>query len=263
VAPTCWWDLVIEPPLDGLRVVVCRPSDQAGPLAERLEAEGADVVFAPVISITDPDDGGEALELALASLLEGDWLVLTSPNGATRAAAALDTGLAPGVKVAVIGPGTADRARTEGLPVDLVPERSIAEGLLAEFPAPSQTGGSVVLARAAVARDVLPDGLRAMGWDVTDVAAYRTVAAHLTSSERRQAAAAEIVVFTSSSTAEKLLAELGSDAVPPVVVSIGPATSATVRAAGLDVTVEAPVHTVPGLVDALVEHARAWGRGGS
>ena len=249
-----------DQPLEGLRIVVCRPPDQAVPLADRLAAESADVVFAPVIAIADPGDGGAGLRAALESLMVGDWLVLTSPNGVARAAAALDGALPDGVNVAVVGPGTAERARTADLPVDLVPDRSVAEGLLDVFPAPSRSGGSIVLARAAVARDVLPTRLREMGWDVTDVAAYRTVTTELSPEERRAAASSEVVLFTSSSTVDRLVAELGSDAIPPVVVSIGPATSATAADHGLDVTVEASVHTVPGLVDALVEHARSWGR---
>ena len=249
-----------EQPLEGLRIVVCRPPGQAAPLADRLAAESADVVFAPVIAIADPEDGGVELRAALQSLMVGDWLVLTSPNGAARAATALDGELPDGVNVAVVGPGTADRARAADLPVDLVPDRSVAEGLLDVFPAPSGSGGSIVLARAAVGRDVLPAGLREMGWDVTDVTAYRTVTADLSPEERRAAASSEVVVFTSSSTVDRLVAELGPDAVPPLVVSIGPATSATAVGHGLEVTVEASDHTVPGLVDALVEHARSWGR---
>ena len=249
-----------DKPLDGLRIVVCRPPDQAAPLADRLADEAADVVFAPVIAIADPEDGGAELRAALESLMAGDWLVLTSPNGAARAAAALDGELPDGVNLAVVGPGTAERARNAGLRVDLVPDRSVAEGLLELFPAPTESGGSVVLARAAVARDVLPKGLREMGWDITDVVAYRTVTAELSPEERRAAASSEVVVFTSSSTVDRLVAELGSEAIPPVVVSIGPATSQTAADHGLDVTVEARVHTVAGLVDALVEHARSWGR---
>lgn len=249
-----------ERPLEGLRVVVCRPRDQAAALATRLADEAAEVVFAPVIAVAEPDDGGAELRATLAALIPGDWLVVTSPNGASRAAAALDGGVPGGVRVAVLGPGTAQRAREAGLSVDLVSERSVAEGLLEVFPAPSGDGGSVVLARAAVARDVLPEGLRAMGWDVTDVPAYRTVAVELTSEERRMAASSDVVVFTSSSTVERLVDELGEDAIPPLVVTIGPATSATARDRGLDVTVEAASHTIPGLIEALVEHASSWGR---
>ena len=243
-------------PLGGLRIVVCRPRRQARSLVEGLAAAGAQVLSAPVIAIVDPDDRGTALRAALGRLQAGDWLVVTSPNGATAAVAA---GSVPsGVRVAAVGPGTARRARSLGLAVDLVPERSIAEGLLDEFPSPGPDRGLVVLARAARARAVLPDGLRAAGWEVLDVAAYRNVAVRLTEDQRRAASAADGVVFTSSSTVERLVAEMGADSVPPLVASIGPATSATATSLGVEVTVEAAEHTIEGVVAALVHHAGSW-----
>ena len=246
-------------PLAGLRIVICRPREQAKPLADGLAAAGAEVVSAPVIAIVDPPDGGAALRAAMARLGRGDWLVITSPNGAVRAAAAGP--LSEGVNVAAIGPGTADRAVAAGLTVRMVPDRAIAEGLLQAFPAPdsdSDRRGLVVLARAAVARSVLPDGLRAAGWDVLDVAAYRNVGVRLSQDQRRAVAASDGVVFTSSSTVKRLVVEVGTDAVPPLVVSIGPATSATAVEHGLEVTVEATDHTIDGVVAALVGHARSW-----
>ena len=183
--------------------------------------------------------------------------MVTSPNGAARAAAA--GSLAEGVNVAAVGPGTADRAIAAGLTVRMVPDRSIAEGLLGAFPPPDPDRGSlVVLARAAVARSVLPDGLRAAGWEVLDVAAYRNVAAPLSDAQRQAVAASDGVVFTSSSTVKRLVAEVGPGAVPPLVASIGPATSATAAEHGLDVTVEAAEHTIDGVMAALVGHARSW-----
>ena len=244
-------------PLAGLRIVVCRPREQAQPLADGLAAAGAEVVSAPVIAITDPADGGAGLRAALARLGRGDWLVVTSPNGAERAASAGP--LPAGVNVAAIGPGTAARAAAVGLTVRLVPDRSIAEGLVQAFPPPDpERGRLVVLARAAVARPVLPDSLRDAGWEVLDVAAYRNVAAPLNDDQRRAVAASDGVVFTSSSTVKRLVAEVGADAVPPLVASIGPATSATASALGLEVTVEASEHTIDGVVAALVGHARSW-----
>ncbi len=241
--------------LAGVRVAVCRPEEQAHSLVEGLEALGAEVVKIPLIAIADPDDGGAALQAAMAQLKRGDWLVLTSPNGAERAAA--QVAVASGVKIAAIGPGTAARAQDLGFKIDLVPERSIAEGLMAEFPAPdADHGGLVVLARAAVARTVLPDQLRTAGWKVLDVAAYQNVAVHLTDEQRRMVQACNAVVFTSSSTVNRLVAEIGLDMVPPLVVSIGPATSATAIELGLTVTVEAEQHTVAGLISALQAHAR-------
>ena len=246
-------------PLAGLRIVICRPQEQAKPLADGLAAAGAEVVSAPVIAIVDPPDEGDALRAAMARLDRGDWLVVTSPNGAARAAAAGP--LPEGVNVAAIGPGTADRAIAAGLTVRMVPDRAIAEGLLQAFPDPDSGAdrrGLVVLARAAVARSVLPDGLRAAGWEVLDVAAYRNVGVRLSQDQRREVAASDGVVFTSSSTVKRLVVEVGADAVPPLVASIGPATSATAVEHGLEVTVEATDHTIDGLVAALVGHARSW-----
>ena len=244
-------------PLAGLRIVICRPREQAKPLASGLAAAGAEVVSAPVIAIVDPPDGGDALRAAMARLDRGDWLVVTSPNGAARAGA--EGPLPEGVNVAAIGPGTADRAVAAGLTVRMVPDRAIAEGLLQAFPDPdSDRRGLVVLARAAVARSALPDGLRAAGWDVLDVAAYRNVGVRLSQDQRREVAASDGVVFTSSSTVKRLVVEVGTDAVPPLVVSIGPATSATAVEHGLEVTVEATDHTIDGVVAALVGHARSW-----
>ena len=244
-------------PLAGLRIVVCRPREQAQALADGLAGAGADVVSAPVIAIADPADGGVELQAALARLGRGDWLVVTSPNGADRVAA---TGPLPaGVNVAAIGPGTAARSAAVGLTVRLVPDRSIAEGLVQAFPSPGSDRGSlVVLARAAVARPVLPDSLRDAGWEVLDVAAYRNVAAPLNEDQRRTVAASDGVVFTSSSTVTRLVAEVGADAVPPLVASIGPATSATAAEHGLEVTLEASEHTIDGVVAALVRHTRSW-----
>ena len=276
-----------ERPLDGLRVVVCRPLEQAADLAERLEAAGAEPVSAPVIAVVDPPDGGAALRSALAGLRAGDWLVVTSPNGAARVGKALAEGVGGGwsepvgelqvgggkslptkgktpagggVRVAAIGPGTARAAAEAGLPVDLVPERSVAEGLVEAFGTPSAGGGSgrVVLARAEVARAALPDGLRAAGWEVEDVAVYRTVPRELTAEQRSRVAAADGVVFTSSSTVDRLVDAVGTDAVPPLVVSIGPATSATAASYDLAVTVEASEHTIKGAVAALIAHAATW-----
>ena len=241
-------------PLAGLRIVICRPREQAKPLADGLAAAGAEVVSAPVIAITDPADDGTGLRA-------GAWLVVPSPNGAARAAAGGP--LPDGVNVAAIGPGTASPAIAAGLTVRMVPDRSIAEGLVQAFPPPDPDGGRlVVLARAAVARSVLPDELRAAGWEVLDVAAYRNVAAALSDDKRQAVAASDGVVFTSSSTVRRLVAEVGAPAVPPLVASIGPATSATAAEHGLEVTVEAVEHTIDGVVAALVHHARSWSASG-
>jgi uroporphyrinogen III methyltransferase / synthase len=249
-------------PLFGRTVVVTRARAQASGLVAGLRHLGAGTVEVPAIEIADPSDGGVALRDAAGRLGSYDWVVLTSPNGADRLLAAVrdlggDGRSFAGTRLAAIGPGTAEALAAGNLAVDLVPERFVAESLLDAFPDPPPGGGQVLLARAAVARDVLPDGLRERGWDVDVVEAYRTVAAPLTDAQREAAAAADVITFTSSSTVERFLDAAGLDAVPPVVACIGPVTAGTARRHGLDVTVESDVHTIPGLLDALVAWARA------
>jgi uroporphyrinogen III methyltransferase/synthase len=245
-------------PLFGRRVVVTRPRHQASTLAAKLRDLGAEPLEVPTIEIADPADGGAALRQAAAEVRSYDWVVLTSPNGAARFCDALRDGRdLAGVRLAAIGPGTADALAARNLVADLVPERFVAESLLEAFPLPSHRDGSsgrVLLARAEVAREVLPDGLRSMGWEVEVVDAYRTVPAAVDDDRRAAVAGADIVTFTSSSTVERFLDAYGPDAVPPVVACIGPITAATARQRGLHVDVTASVHTIDGLVAALLAH---------
>jgi uroporphyrinogen III methyltransferase / synthase len=246
-------------PLFGRRVVVTRAREQAGELVRRLQAQGAATVEVPAIEIREPADGGAALAAAVDRLGDYDWVVLTSPNGARRLLDAVwdrerDARAFAGARLAAIGPGTAEALAGANLLVDLVPPRFVAESLLEGLPAPGATGGRLLLVRAAVARDVLPEGLRAKGWDVDVVEAYRTEQAPLAEEQVAAVAAADVVTFTSSSTVSNFLAAMGGRPIPPVVVAIGPITAATVRDHGLAVDVEAEVHTIDGLVDALV----AW-----
>ena len=132
---------------------------------------------------------------------------------------------------------------------DLVPERFVAESLLGEFP---PGPGRVLLPRAAVARALLPDGLRAKGWEVDVVEAYRTERVPPSEEQLVAARRADAITFTSSSTVTSFVESAGREAVPPVVACIGPVTAETARSCGLVVDVVADVHTIDGLVDALV-----------
>jgi uroporphyrinogen III methyltransferase/synthase len=245
-------------PLFGRRIVVTRAREQSSDLVARLREVGAYTVELPVIRVTDPADGGMALRAAAARVHEYAWVVLTSANGAERLCRELRDARAFGAAcVAAIGPGTAAVLRKWGVAADLVPTRYVAEALLDVFP----TGaGSVLLARAAVARDVLPDGLRNKGWTVDVVEAYRTARAPVSDELRELARTADAVTFTSSSTVTNYLEAVGSDAVPRIVACIGPVTAATARDHGLVVDVEAAEHTVDGLVDALIAHLSREGR---
>ena len=243
-------------PLFGRRVVVTRARHQASGLVERLRGVGAETVEVPTIEIADPDDGGEALRTAAARVRDYDWVCLTSPNAVERFLACFHDARAFGdVRVAAIGPGTAAALASAGIVADLVPERSLAEGLVATFP---RGPGRVFLPQAADARPVLADGLMAKGWTVTVGHAYRTVPTTPSADLIASAAKADAIAFTSASTVRSYLAAAGPAAVPPVVACIGPVTAAAAEAEGVPVTVTATDHTLDGLVAALV---RVLGRG--
>jgi uroporphyrinogen III methyltransferase/synthase len=152
-----------------------------------------------------------------------------------------------------MGPGTAAALAGWRLVADLVPERSVAEGLLEAFPDPEGPGASVLLPRAGEGRLTLQERFVAAGWEVDAVEAYRTARLSLTEAEQAAIAGADAVCFASASSVHSLVdAAGGLGSLPPVVVCIGPTTAAAAEAAGLDVTAVAARHTLEGLVDALV-----------
>ncbi len=249
-------------PLAGWRVVVTRAEHQAASLSAELAALGARPVELPLIELIPPSDGGAALASAAGHLATYDWVVFTSANAVERFVALLHDARAFGAaKVAAIGSATADALAGRGIVADLVPARFVAEDLLAAFPRPGS--GRVLLPRAGAARAVLPDGLRGLGWQVDVVEAYRTAHAELSPEQLELLATADAVTVTSSSTVQALAELVPPGALPPVVASIGPITTATAAACGIEVSVEATTSTVAGLATALAEHARATGRGQS
>jgi uroporphyrinogen III methyltransferase/synthase len=232
-----------NPPLAGVSVAVTRARSQASALAARLRRLGATVVEAPLIRM-------EPLPVDVPDLAGYDLLCVTSPNGVRRLFEEVrDARALAGPTVAAIGPGTARALREHGIEADVVPERAVAESLvdaLASVPV-----RRALIARAQDARDVLPAALRERGAEVDVLALYRTVAEPLDQTARAAALGADYVTFTSASSVRFLAAAAGSlDG--PRAVSIGPATSAELRAHGREPDVEAGVHTPDGLVDALV-----------
>jgi len=238
-------------PLHGKRVVVTRARAQASGLAATLRGLGADVIEAPAIRIEPrPVD---------AELTGFDLVCFTSPNGVGLFFDALaergkDARSLAGTQVAAIGPGTARELRSRGVQPDVIPERSVAESLVESLSQLDVAGKRVLVARAAEARDVLPDGLAELGAEVTVVPLYDTVSEELGEDVVAAIADADYVTFTSSSTVERFLS---AASVPSGarVVSIGPVTSTTAREHGLEVHVEAERHDIDGLVEALTTDA--------
>jgi uroporphyrinogen-III synthase len=206
-----------------MKVIVTRPRDQAGPLVERLEQEGLEVVECPLIEI-EPFEGPIDVE-------GYDWVVVTSPNGA-RELLLHARGTLP--KVAAVGPGTAETLRGLGIEPAFVPAVSSQDGLLAEFPRPA---GRVLFAAAEGARRGPIDQL-----DADFVPLYRT---RLVRPE--QPPEGDLVVLASGSAARSFAA-LGAD-VP--AVTIGPQTTRAAEAAGLRVIGEAARHDLEGLIEVV------------
>jgi uroporphyrinogen III methyltransferase / synthase len=247
-------------PLHGRRVVVTRARAQASGFARTLRELGADVVELPAIRI-EPRIGSDEVKRVAGGVGAYDLICLTSPNGVhllfeALEAAGLDARGLAGVTVAAIGPGTARALAERGVLADVVPERFVAEGLIEALESEEVAGARVLVARAAEARDVLPDALRERGAEVDVVALYETVRESPDEAEIERAESADYITFTSSSTVTNLLEALGNRFPKKArIVSIGPITSETARAADLEVAVEAERHDIDGLLDALLTDA--------
>jgi uroporphyrinogen-III synthase/uroporphyrinogen III methyltransferase/synthase len=254
---------VSEQPLAGRRVLVTRAAHQASKLSDGLRALGAEPVEVPVLEICPPASFGP-LDAALRELDTYNWLILTSANVVRvlqERAAVLGVSLVPhaSLHVAAVGSATAKAGSDAGFKVDYIPEsyvaESLVEGLLAQV-----SGQRVLLARAAVARDVIPDAMRAAGAQVDVVDAYQNAMPKAAPEQLRQALRQGIdaATFTSSSSATHLAeAASASGVVWPfagvAAVSIGPITSQTLRELGWEPAAEADPSDISGLIAAVVQ----------
>lgn len=254
-------------PLAGRRVLVTRATHQAGKLSEGLRALGAEPVEIPVLEIRPPASF-DPLDAALRQLDSYNWLILTSANAVhalTERAAALEITLAQPsrLKVAAVGEATATSARKAGLKITFIPEAYVAESLvdgLLQTLHNQPSSQRILLARVAVARDVIPDALRAAGATVDVVDAYRNILPDAAPEQLRQALqnGIAVVTFTSSSSATHLAeaayaAGVGWPLADIPAVSIGPITSQTLRELGWPPAAEANPSDITGLIAALVE----------
>lgn len=239
--------------LQGCRVVVTRPADQAEELAAPLRSAGADVRVRPLVRLDPPADGGRALEAAASQLDRYEWLVFTSANAVRawpvfRAATRWPA-------VACVGEATARAASARGIPVSLVPASFTGEAVAQAMEKVAALRGARVLwPRASGAGDAVRATLGEAGAIVDEVEAYRTcedAAAARRLHEELSAEPADLVVFTSPS---GVRAFAGGGRWPGAVAVIGTVTRDAARTAGLDVQVLPAAHTVNGLVEAIA----AW-----
>jgi uroporphyrinogen-III synthase len=255
----------------GTRVLVGRARHQAGALSAQLKKLGAEVIEIPFIEIRKPRSY-RPLDSALKNLAEYDWLILTSVNGVDALwdrlkKARLTKKQLQHLKVAAIGPATRKAIEKQGVKVDVVPEEYVAESVVKSL-RKQVAGKRVLLARAKVARDVIPRELRELGAQVDVIEAYETVVPQSSRTKlkallKTPKGRPDVVTFASSSSVKNFLSLLGAgvgskhsflDGIR--MASIGPVTSATLRELGLPVDIEARKYTIPGLIEAIVEASK-------
>ena len=262
-----WYDVQ---PLFGKRVLVTRPEDRSLDLARMLRDQGAEALRLPAIRIAPPDDP-EPLSRAVREARGYDWIVWTSASG-VRAffdeveRQGLDARALGAARICAIGPATAAVLREHGLRADVIPSEFRGEGAaqaVLDAHGGDLHGVRILLPRAAVAREVLPDTLRAAGAHVDVVHAYQNLppAPDDEAAIRRafDEGAIDVVTFTAPSTVASVVRILGDRAIASLahltVASIGPVTTAAAEALGVRVDVTAEQYTAEGLVDALRAHA--------
>jgi uroporphyrinogen III methyltransferase/synthase len=261
---------ILEPeavkPLAGKRIVVTRARAQAGALAERIEELGGEVIEFPTIDI-QPAENFTAFDAAVAKIESYDWLFFTSVNSVEPFLSRLrqvgkDKDALAKLQIGAIGSETAKKLASAGMKCCLVPERFQAEGILDAINAESMRGKRVLIPRAAEAREVLPETLRAWGASVDVVSAYRTVVPATAVAplvDLLKQGKVDVITFTSSSTVRNFVQlfdnrrinEIGAGA---AIACIGPITAQTVAELGGQVAVTAREFTIAGLVDAIVAH---------
>jgi uroporphyrinogen III methyltransferase / synthase len=258
-------------PLEGRTVIVTRAASQAGDLTTLLEGYGANVVVCPTIEIREPDNY-DRLDEALDHLYGYDWLIFTSTNGVNfflkrltsrgQQIADLDE-----IKICAIGQRTADKLNDSHVHVDLVPSQSTAEGVfaaLSEFLGGDEhlRGLNILLPRAAVGRDVLPEALQKAGARIDIVTTYQTVLPDKIDRGKLAAMLAgsgDCIAFTSPSTIKNLAKlfdthDLGKTLPNIVIACIGSVTAATAAEYGLHVDIQPEQFTTADLAHTIAAY---------
>ncbi|MGP8154334.1 MAG: uroporphyrinogen-III C-methyltransferase [Smithella sp.] len=256
-----WFDVK---PLFGKNIVITRPEKQADDLAQLLIKEGANPIHFPTIKIVPPPDW-RCLDNAIKKMEDYDWLIFTSANGVSffferLFAKAKDIRNLKGIKICCIGPATEQQVQSKGIRVDLIPEKFISEGILESFSGINLRGKKILIARAAKAREVLPEGLKKLGAQVDVVTAYVTVNSGKKKSDLKalfKENQVDVITFTSSSIVNNFVKIMGRNFSLPKgvkIACIGPVTAAAAKKVGLSVHIHQEEYTMEGLVQALIDY---------
>ncbi|MBI5177714.1 MAG: uroporphyrinogen-III C-methyltransferase [Nitrospinae bacterium] len=251
-------------PLFGRRIIVTRARAQASGFSQKLEELGASVIEFPTIETTAPESW-DALDKAISSAGNYDWLIFTSVNGVGYLLQRLrETGRdireLAGPKICAIGKKTAEAVEATGMRVVLVPDEFRAEGILATIG--DVKGKKVLIPRAEEAREVLPEELAKRGAQVDVVTAYRTVRPQAKKDAVMEAVRdgkVDMVTFTSSSTVSNFAGMFADDELKEVIAkvkaaSIGPVTTETAKKFGFTLACEPAEYTIEALTQSITEH---------
>ncbi|MBD3319688.1 MAG: uroporphyrinogen-III C-methyltransferase [Chitinivibrionales bacterium] len=254
-------------PLFGKRIIITRSRAQASDLAEQLIQLGAEVIEMPVIEIM-PAGSGKEIDKAIQSVQRYDWLIFTSVNGVSLFMDRIfelgfDSRLLAPVKVAVIGSATALRLKEYGIQPDFSPSKFTSQVLFDELRSREDLAGKqFLLARADIAGKELPDNLKRCGAVVDDIVVYKTVPGTTDNETIRkmlEEKSVDGITFTSSSTVKYFADALGKECIKTcsgsiTAFSIGPETSKAIKSTGIELSAEASVHTIPGLVESIRDY---------
>jgi len=250
-------------PFFGKTIVITRPEAQSAEFADLLYEEGARVISFPTIKIVPPENFDD-LDRAIRDIERYDWIIFTSANGVRSFFDRLfhlgkDARDLKGVSICAIGPATARTVGNHGIRVDLIPESYISESVVSAFEKAGGAEKKILIPRAEVARDIIPESMTAMGASCDVITAYHTVASGVTGNDFREISETntiDIIAFTSPSTVDNFIDIVGRNNIPEdaIIACIGPVTKKAAEGAGLTVHVMAKSYTVEGMVHAMIDY---------
>ncbi len=253
-------------PLFGKGIVITRPEVQSEEFAALLRDEGARVVSFPTIRIVQPEDYGD-LDQAITNIEKYQWIVFTSANGVRSFFERFcklrnDIRDLKGIQICTIGPATRARVEEYNIRVDMVPQEYVSDAVVEAFRDMDIAAANILLPRAEIAGDTIPNGLSGLGAQVDVATAYRTVSSGEDGEvikELMDSGKIDVITFTSPSTVINFIDIIGKETTIPnhiKIACIGPVTEDACRRTGLGVDIVQGPYSIPGLVDAIKANFR-------